>query len=112
MSEARVTVHAGVCGFVTDITATADDDQMVQFTVASPCANIQGLAANLPTRVDAYQEIGAGYDGELWTAMRGSLRGCCSGCVVPPALFKVMQVAAAVALPADSSIHFQPKEEE
>ena len=67
----------GSCGFVTDVTATADDDQMVQFTVTSPCANLQGLAAALPPRVDAYQELGAGYEGELWTAVRGALRGCC-----------------------------------
>ncbi|HEY3415941.1 MAG TPA: hypothetical protein VGM23_03560, partial [Armatimonadota bacterium] len=77
----------------------------------SPCANIQGLAAALPAQVDAYQEIGAGYDGELWTAMRGSLRGCCSGCVVPPAIFKAMQVAGGVALPGDPSIHLERIEE-
>jgi len=110
MSIARIQVHAGVCGFVTEIAATSEDEQMVQFTVTSPCANLQGLATNLPRQVDAYQEIGAGYEGELWNAMRGALHGCCSGCVVPPAIFKAMQVAAVVALPADPSIHFRQEE--
>jgi hypothetical protein len=110
MNNARITVQAGVCGFVSDITAASDDGQMVQFTIASPCANIQGLAAKLPSEVDAYAEIGAGFDGELWTVMRGSLRGCCSGCVVPPSIFKAMQVAAGVALPADSSLHFHEEQ--
>jgi len=107
MSTVRATIHAGVCGFVTEVTATADDEQSVQFTLASPCANIQGLAAALPSHVDAYEEIGAGYEGELWTAMRGVLRGCCSGCVVPPAIFKAMQVAGGVALPSDPTMHFE-----
>ncbi len=111
MSTVRATVHAGVCGFVTEVTATSPDDQEVRFTIASPCANIQGLAAALPTQVDAYEEIGTGYDGELWTAMRGSLRGCCSGCVVPPAIFKAMQVAGGVALPGDPTIHLERIEE-
>jgi len=107
MSTVRTTIHAGVCGFITEVTATSDDEQMVRFTITSPCANIQGLADALPSEVDTYQEIGAGYEGGLWTAMRGSLRGCCSGCVVPPALFKTMQVAAGVALPGDPTIHLE-----
>ncbi len=111
MGAVQVTIHAGVCGFVTAVTATGDDEQSVQFSIASPCANIQGLATALPSQVDAYQEIGAGYEGELWTAMRGALRGCCSGCVVPAAIFKAMQVASGVALACDSSMHFERPED-
>ena len=54
--------------------------------------------------MDAYQEIGDGFDGAVHTAVRESLRGCCSGCVVPSGVFKAMQVAARVALPADSGV--------
>ncbi len=111
MGTVRATIHAGVCGFVSEITAIGDEDQAVKFTITSPCANIQGLATALPDEVDAYAEIGAGYDGELWTAMRGVLRGCCSGCVVPPAIFKAMQVAGGVALPSDPTMHFERIEE-
>lgn len=111
MHTVRVTIHAGVCGFVTDVTASGDDEQSVQFSIASPCANIRGLATALPSHVDAYEEIGAGYEGALWTAMRGALRGCCSGCVVPPAIFKAMQVAGGVALPSDPTMHFERREE-
>jgi hypothetical protein len=100
----RTSVHGGICGFLTEIIARSEDEQYVQFTVTSPCANIQGLATALPAVVDAYEEVGAGYDGAVWAAARGTLRGCCSGCVVPPALFKAMQVTAGIALPADSNI--------
>ena len=110
MSIARIQVHAGVCGFVTEIAATSEDEQMVRFTITSTCANIQGLAAALPAEIDAYEEVGAGFDGEVWDTARQSLRGCCSGCVVTPAIFKAMQVAAGVALPADPSIHFRQEE--
>lgn len=111
METVRATIHAGICGFISEVTAIGDDDQAVKFIITSPCENIQGLATALPDEVDAYAEIGAGYDGELWTAMRGVLRGCCSGCVVPPAIFKAMQVAGGVALPADSSLHMEKIEE-
>ncbi|MEI6518926.1 MAG: hypothetical protein WCO98_02605 [bacterium] len=107
MNIAHVTVNAGICGFVSEITAVSDDEQMVQFTVASPCENIQGLAAKLQNEIDAYQELGAGYDGEIWTAARGTLRGCCSGCVVPTAFFKVMQIAAEVSLPCPVSMQLE-----
>ena len=107
MTTVRATIHAGICGFVSEVTATADDEQSVHFSIVSPCANIQGLAAALPPYVDAYAEIGTGYEGELWTAMRGVLRGCCSDYVVPPAIFKAMQVAGGVALPSDPTVHFE-----
>lgn len=111
MTTVRATIHAGVCGFVTEVTAATGDEQFVHFSIHSPCANLQGLAASLPAQVDAYQEIGDGYDGAFWTAVRGALRGCCSGCVVPAAIFKAMQVAASIALPADASLSFHPKEQ-
>jgi hypothetical protein len=99
-----------VCGFVTRITATSADDQNVRFTVDSRCENIQGLAARL-SDVDAYAELGAGFDGELHRAVRASLKGCCSGCVVPAGFFKAMQVAANVALPQDISIELERRDE-
>ena len=103
MGTVCATIHPGVCGFVTRITATSDDEQLVRFDVDSPCENIQGLAARI-MEVDAYAELGAGFNGELHQAVRASLKGCCSGCVVPAGFFKAMQVAANVALPHDISI--------
>ncbi len=100
-----VTIHAGVCGFTTEATATSPDQQHVEFTVTSPCEKIQGLAAGLPV-VDAYAEIGAGCEGEFQQVLRCELSGCCSGCAVPVGLFKAMQIAAGLALPAPVSMEF------
>jgi hypothetical protein len=105
MSSVRATIHAGVCGFVTEVTATADEESRVAFEIASPCENIQGLAARLPV-VDALSEIGAGFDGDVHRAARAALKGCCSGCVVPNGIFKAMQIAGGLALPRDVTMEF------
>lgn len=105
MSTVTGTIQAGVCGFVTSVTATSEDQQHVCFEVDSTCSTIKALAAALPD-VDAYAELGAGFDGELWSAIRSGLKGCCSGCVVPSGLFKAMQIAAGVALPVAAGMEF------
>ncbi len=106
MSGARVSIHAGICGFVTEATVTSEDRQHVEFRVASPCEKIQGLAQRLP-RLDAYAEIGAGFEGQFHRTVRATLNGCCSGCAVPVGLFKAMQVAAGLALPKAVSMEFE-----
>ena len=99
----RAIIHAGVCGFTTTVRATSDDDQVVTFRIETDCDNIKRLAADFP-EVDAFSEIGAGFDGAIHQAVRDALKGCCSGCVVPCGIFKAMQVAAGLALPAPASI--------
>ncbi len=103
MSIATATISAGVCGFVTAVTATCEDGQNVSFSVESPCEKIQALGAALPT-VDAFAEIGAGFDGQVLSTVRAHLGGCCAGCIVPAGVFKAMQVAAKLALPQAMSI--------
>jgi hypothetical protein len=103
MSTAKGTINAGICGFVTEVTATCEDSQTVSFVVESTCEKIQALGAALPT-VDAYAEIGAGFDGQVLSTVRTVLGGCCAGCVVPAGVFKTMQVAAKLALPAPAGI--------
>jgi hypothetical protein len=106
MSTVSATINAGVCGFVTEVTARCEDSQHVSFEVVSPCEKAQRLAEILPT-VDAYAEIGSGFDGQVMTAVRECFTGCCSGCAVPVGVFKAMQVAASLALPSAVSIDLQ-----
>ena len=105
MSNVIGRISAGVCGFVTEVQATSEDQQHVSFQVITTCENIKSLAETLQ-EVDAYAELGAGFDGQLHQALRASLRGCCSGCVVPAGIFKAMQIAAGVALPQTASMEF------
>lgn len=102
----RTTVRAGVCGFTTQINAESDDMQNVTFKIESDCPNIAKLAEGFPT-VDGYEEIGAGFSGTIHQQVVNNLKGCCSGCVVPSGIFKSMQVAAGLALPAPVSIDIE-----
>jgi len=99
-------IKAGVCGFTTHVTAESDDLQNVKFNIETDCETIRSLASVLPI-VDGYAEIGAGFDGEIHRAVQSTLKGCCSGCVVPAGIFKSMQVAAGLALPVPVSIDIE-----
>lgn len=107
----RTTIQAGVCGFHTRVEARSDDMQMVSLEVASDCEKIRGLAQALKNPIDAYQEIGDGSDGVVLSMARAHLTGCCAGCAVPSGIFKTVQVAGGVALPAPISITIERGEE-
>ena len=102
----KTTIKAGVCGFTTTVTARSDDLQHVAFQIESDCENVRRLATGLPA-VDGYEEVGAGFDGVIYREALGVLKGCCAGCVVPCGIFKSMQVAAGLALPAAASMEFE-----
>ena len=99
----KTTIEAGICGFVTNVEATSEDSQHVNFKISSNCEKIMKLAAKLGS-VDAYNEIKEGFGGELYKVIMGELKGCCAGCVVSAGIFKSMQVAANLALPKDITI--------
>jgi len=106
----RTRINAGVCGFHTTVAARSDDMQMVTLEIESECEKIRGLAEALTAPIDAYQEIGDGSDGVVLTRARSHLKGCCAGCAVPSGIFKSVQVAGAVALPAPISITIERSE--
>jgi hypothetical protein len=107
----RTIINAGICGFKTTVQARADDQQCITLEIASDCEKIRGLAADLIQPVDAYQEIGDGHDGVVLKAAQAHLKGCCAGCVVPSGIFKTVQVAGGVALPAPISLAIERVEE-
>ncbi|MCE5217367.1 hypothetical protein LLH03_10115 [bacterium] len=107
MSTVKGTIHAGVCGFVTTVTASCEDGQNVTLDIQTDCPNMQCLSAALPPVIDCYAQLGGGYEGDFYQAARTCLKGCCcGGCVVPPGLFKAMQVSAGVALPQTVTMEF------
>lgn len=105
----KATIAAGVCGFKTTVNAVSDDMRNVTFQIESDCENIMRLVSDLPS-VDSFSEIGLGFDGVIYTRARSALKGCCSGCVIPSGIFKAMQVAAGLALPARASIEITQEE--
>jgi hypothetical protein len=107
----KTTIKAGVCGFQTTVLARSDDMQNVTLSIESDCEKIRGVAEGLSAPIDAYREIGAGFDGEVYKVVLGRLKGCCAGCVVPCGIFKSVQVAGGVALPAPVAIDIERVEE-
>ncbi len=106
MSVATATIRAGICGFTTRARAEADDAYQVQIAIESDCEKVQACGAELSGRMplSALDELRLGSEGAILGAARSHLKGCCAGCVTPVGIFKAMQVAAGLALPAPVQI--------
>lgn len=107
--KAHAEIQAGVCGFVTHVSAESEDNQNVSFQIHSDCDKIEALTKKIYQNqpVDAFQEINPAGEGRVMAVVRETLKGCCAGCAVPAGIFKAMQVSAGLALPKDISIKFE-----
>ena len=106
MGTCSLHVTSGVCGFTVAIEASCEDMQNVTLQVETQCPNIKALAEKLPT-LDAWAELGAGFEGELHRLSREAIPRGCAGCIVTAGMFRAMQVAASVALPGDAGFEFK-----
>ncbi len=98
----NVEVAPGICGFVTQIVAQADESYNVTLAITSVCGHIRQLAEQL-TQLSVFQELGQPINET--TPYR--LAGVCkthAACPVPSAILKAVEVAAGMALPADVHI--------
>jgi len=110
--EATAEIGAGVCGFHTTAHVSCEDGQHVTFEIETPCESIARLAEALREKspIDAFEEIRGGNGSVVLDAARAVLCGCCAAAVrllrglCASGMFKAMQVAAGLALPADITI--------
>lgn len=107
MKTATATIQAGICGFVTRVRAEADEGYALRLQIESDCEKVRAFAADLSAAggLSALDELGQGHEGAILATARRHLKGCCSACITPNGVFKAMQVAAGLALPAD--VHIQ-----
>jgi hypothetical protein len=99
----HVEVKAGICGFVTQIEASAEDDgQMVRLRIDSTCEYVRNLAEQL-TEVDAFQEISFRRAGPRTLQLAPQYLKH-PACPVPAGIIKAIEVAAGLALPKDAVI--------
>ena len=98
-----VSVMSGICGMITEIRATSDDQAgKVQLDINTRCENIQNLAKNLKV-VDPMEEIS--FRGKGPKTLRMAAKHCKhTGCPVPSGIIKSIEVASGLALPKDASI--------
>lgn len=107
--NAKAEIESGICGFNTTVSAQSDDNQNVTFAIDTDCEKIkivaESIAAIFP--VDAFDQINPAGSGSLASIFDTNLKGCCRGCAAPVGIFKVMQVAAGLALPKNVHIHIE-----
>jgi hypothetical protein len=98
-----VNVMSGICGMITEIRATSNDQSgMVNLDINTRCESIQKLAGEL-TVVNPEEEIS--YRGDGPKTLRMATQHCKhSACPVPSGIIKAIEVAAGLALPADAHI--------
>jgi hypothetical protein len=98
-----VNVMSGICGMITEIRATSDDNaRKVFLKISTRCENIQKLANALKV-VDPMQEIS--FKGEGPKTLRLAAKHCKhTSCPVPTGILKAVEVAAGLALPKDARI--------
>jgi hypothetical protein len=102
---ATVTVHAGVCGFVTTITTKSDDAQTVGISWETTCPHAEKAKGEL-TSVDAYVEI---FKKPAETTVYAVLSKYLvhTACPLYSGFFKAIEVAASLALPRDVSMKIE-----
>ncbi len=113
----RATIHAGICGFVTDVRAASADRRHVTLKVRTTCPDVAKLVKTLEGETwDAFVEIGpCAQPGSMYETR---LMGVCGAlphvaCPVPAGIAKAIEVAAGLALPQDARIEVaaEPREE-
>lgn len=108
MARALVVVEAGICGFVTTITAEMDEEGMVAVAIASDCANCCSLAQENLVIDPTSLLRGKAKDNPVFAAVaRHPLHHACP---VPIGIIKAVEVAAGLALPRNATIKVEKVE--
>ena len=110
MGRARATISGGICGFETSVAAEADDAYDVQFSIETNCPRVKSYTADLRT-VNALAELSLRHDATVLAAAREARHDACVGCVIAAGIYKTMQAAAGLALPAESRIDITTDDE-
>jgi len=99
MATARV--NCGGCGYTATLRVTQNGDGTVAVDIDSECAALDELAARLQA-VEPYGEMGNLLHSATFKAAGDCLHH--SGCPVPTAVLKAIEVEAGVALPSTVTI--------
>ena len=101
---AELTVHAGVCGFVTTIRASSDDQQTVRIQYETTCPHAVKAREEL-TSIDAYTELfRKPHETAVYAALSKHLPH--TACPLYSGFLKAIEAAAGLALPRDVTMSF------
>ncbi len=100
----ELTVHSGICGFVTTIHATSDDGQTVAITYETTCPHAVKAREELAS-VDAYAELfRKPHETAVYAALSKHLPHVT--CPLYSGFLKAIEAAAGLALPKDVTMTF------
>jgi hypothetical protein len=104
-----VKVMSGICGMITEVRATSDDQAgTVKLDFSTRCESIQKLADALP-EVNPFDEIS--FRGEGPKTLRMAAKYCQhAACPVPSGIIKAIEVASGLALPTDATIEVRKED--
>jgi hypothetical protein len=105
----ELTVHAGVCGFVTKIRTSSADQQAVTIEYETTCPHAAKARAEL-TSVDGYTEIfRKPHETVVYAALSKHLPHVT--CPLYSGFLKAIEAAAGLALERDVTMTFAPEEQ-
>ncbi len=110
MGRASATIDGGICGFQTRVVAEADEAFDVRLAIETDCPRVRSYTAGL-SAVNALAELALRHDATVLAAAREARHGACVGCVIAAGIYKTMQAAAGLALPAESRIAIATEDE-
>lgn len=100
----ELTIHAGVCGFVTKVRTTSDDQQTVRIDYETTCPHAEKARAELAS-VDAYAELfRKPHETTVYAALSKTLPHVT--CPLYSGFLKAIEAAAGLALPRDVTMTF------
>ena len=102
---AKAHVKAGICGFETTITATANDDDLIELKVESDCPMVTAGAKELGPMDPLVEMFKKPCETEIYRVVSPHLKH--TACPVCTAMLKVMEVEAGLALPKDVEIKIE-----
>lgn len=102
---AKVTVHAGICGFVGVINAQMNEDEMVEVDFKTTCPNFKKLEQET-LEFDPYTclfgKLGEDEITQLFKPLCPHIT-----CPIPNAFLKAVEVAGGMALPKDVTMKIE-----
>ncbi|HOP10067.1 MAG TPA: hypothetical protein PK629_01095 [Oscillospiraceae bacterium] len=102
---AKSHVKAGICGFETDITATTNDDDLIELEVKSNCPMVMAGAKELGPMDPLTELFKKPCETEIYKVVSPHLKH--TACPVCTAMLKTMEVEAGLALPKDVEIKIE-----
>lgn len=99
---AKAEINPGACGLVTNVQATKTESGSVKLEIASQCAAIRKMSAEL-TEVDPFQHMNSRR--QVAPVLQSGMKFCThAACPVPVGIIKALEVEAGLNLPVDVSI--------